>query len=92
MAADAKKKAGKKRKGSSGKKGSKKSKQNDGESNLKDAIDKHNVNVGTQPIFIQPNNLTAGCVLKDYQLEGVRWLTSLFENGISGILAESQKF
>ena len=88
MAADAKKKAGKKRKGSSGKKGSKKSKQNDGESNLKDAIDKHNVNVGTQPIFIQPNNLTAGCVLKDYQLEGVRWLTSLFENGVSGILAD----
>jgi len=26
--------------------------------------------------------------LKDYQLEGVRWLTSLFENGVSGILAD----
>jgi ATP-dependent DNA helicase len=26
--------------------------------------------------------------LKDYQLEGVRWLASLFENGVSGILAD----
>ena len=38
-------------------------------------------------IFVQPPNLADGCVLKDYQLEGVRWLASLFENGVSGILA-----
>mmetsp|Transcript_14172 Transcript_14172/g.39221 ORF Transcript_14172/g.39221 Transcript_14172/m.39221 type:complete len:831 (-) Transcript_14172:130-2622(-) len=41
-----------------------------------------------QPIFIQPPNLAAGCLLKDYQLEGVRWLSTLFENGVSGILAD----
>lgn len=39
-------------------------------------------------IFTQPANLAKGCVLKDYQLEGVRWLTSLYENGVSGILAD----
>jgi SNF2 family DNA or RNA helicase len=34
---------------------------------------------------------TAGIVggtLKDYQLEGVNWLVSLYHNGISGILAD----
>ncbi|KAL7579043.1 hypothetical protein ACA910_019082 [Epithemia clementina (nom. ined.)] len=41
-----------------------------------------------RPIFIQPPNLAPGCVLKDYQLEGVRWLSTLFENGVSGILAD----
>lgn len=40
------------------------------------------------PIFVQPTNLAQGCVLKDYQLEGVRWLASLYENGVSGILAD----
>ena len=44
--------------------------------------------VGKKPIFIQPSNLANGCVLKDYQLEGVRWLVSLYENGVSGILAD----
>lgn len=43
---------------------------------------------GARPIFIQPPNLAKGCLLKDYQLEGVRWLVSLFENGVSGILAD----
>ena len=41
-----------------------------------------------RPIFIQPPNLAEGCFLKDYQLEGVRWLSTLFENGVSGILAD----
>jgi ATP-dependent DNA helicase len=39
-------------------------------------------------IFVQPPNLASDCNLKDYQLEGVRWLASLFENGVSGILAD----
>lgn len=48
-----------------------------------------NVKTGTdKPIFVQPPNLAAGCHLKDYQLEGVRWLSTLFENGVSGILAD----
>jgi len=63
--------------------------QKDGEANLKCAQEKYAVNAGgAHPIFIQPPSLTRGCKLKDYQLEGVRWLTSLFENGVSGILAD----
>ena len=46
------------------------------------------VGSGKSAIFAQPSNLAKGCVLKDYQLEGVRWLTSLYENGVSGILAD----
>ena len=84
-------KGGKKRKGS--KKGSrvaKKQKKNDASAAaLKCAQDKHKAIVGGErPIFIQPPLLANGCILKDYQLEGVRWLTSLFENGVSGILAD----
>jgi ATP-dependent DNA helicase len=44
----------------------------------------------SKPIFIQPPNLAKDCVLKDYQLEGVRWLASLYENGVSGILADGK--
>lgn len=91
MADDARKKleqaeskSKKRKKGSTSK--SKKAKKNNGEANLKDAQEKcHAV---ARPIFVQPDTLSKGCVLKDYQLEGVRWLTSLFENGVSGILAD----
>jgi ATP-dependent DNA helicase len=41
-----------------------------------------------KPAFVQPALLT-GATLKDYQLEGVAWMVSLWENGISGILGES---
>jgi len=82
----------KKRKGSNSSSNNKKSKGNNGEMNLQKAQQKHKDQkqlVGScRPIFIQPTNLAPGCVLKDYQLEGVRWLTSLFENGVSGILAD----
>lgn len=36
-------------------------------------------------VFTQPALIT-GAKLKDYQLEGVAWMTGLFQNGISGIL------
>jgi ATP-dependent DNA helicase len=80
----------KKRKSKGGKdSGGKKSKKNDGGAALKSAQEKHaTIVAGTKPLFIQPPNLADGCVLKDYQLEGVRWLVSLFENGVSGILAD----
>lgn len=69
----------------------KKSKKNDGAANLKTAQEKHAMlRAGSKPIFIQPPNLADDCYLKDYQLEGVRWLTSLFENGVSGILADGE--
>jgi ATP-dependent DNA helicase len=35
----------------------------------------------------QPEMLTGGA-LRDYQLTGVAWLASLYENGINGILAD----
>jgi ATP-dependent DNA helicase len=97
MAADAERqmnkadKKGKKRKGEGKGKASKKSKKNNGESvealktaQVKDAEAREK----NKPIFIQPPNLSKDCQLKDYQLEGVRWLTSLWENGVSGILAD----
>lgn len=88
----AEEKKARKRKSKSGEGSSKKkSKKNDGEAALKSAQDRHaqsTAAAGSKPIFIQPKNLAKGCVLKDYQLEGVRWLTSLFENGVSGILAD----
>ena len=40
--------------------------------------------------FCQPKNLTGG-TLMPYQLEGLQWLLSLWENGLSGILAGTQE-
>ena len=37
--------------------------------------------------FTQPSNLVGGKLLP-YQLEGLQWLLSLWENGLSGILAD----
>ena len=66
----------------------KKAKGNSGEA-LKSAFEKDaQARTGSRPIFVQPVNLSKDCTLKDYQLEGVRWLASLFENGVSGILAD----
>ena len=28
------------------------------------------------------------CELRDYQVKGIKWLNSLFRNGINGILAD----
>ncbi|KAF8327701.1 SNF2 family DNA-dependent ATPase [Amanita rubescens] len=39
------------------------------------------------PIFDQPALIT-GARLKNYQLEGLQWMVSLDQNGISGILAD----
>lgn len=35
----------------------------------------------------QPD-LVTGCVMKGYQLDGLEWLISLYENGLNGILAD----
>lgn len=37
------------------------------------------------PVFQQPALIT-GATLKNYQLEGLQWMVSLDQNGISGIL------
>ena len=81
-------KRAKKRKADGKELSKKKSKRTSGEE-LKSALVKDaKVRAGSKPLFVQPANLAAGCVLKDYQLEGVLWLASLFENGVSGILAD----
>ena len=71
--------------GSGGKKKKRGKKNNgeptDGEVNLQSAQDKYAA-LEKKPIFIQPKNLSNNCVLKDYQLEGTRWLVSLYENGV----------
>eukprot|EP01038_Epipyxis_sp_PR26KG_P011065 gene11065-14851_t len=38
-------------------------------------------------LFVQPHNLSGG-VLLNYQLDGLQWLISLWENGLNGILAD----
>ena len=38
-------------------------------------------------LSVQPTMLKGGS-LKDYQINGLNWLISLYENGINGILAD----
>ncbi|CCE61952.1 hypothetical protein TPHA_0B02800 [Tetrapisispora phaffii CBS 4417] len=40
-----------------------------------------------QMLSSQPN-LLKNCILKQYQLEGLNWLVTLYENGLNGILAD----
>ena len=40
----------------------------------------------------QQSSLVSGGTLKGYQLEGVAWMATLWENGISGILGSSSLF
>ncbi|KAG8954556.1 hypothetical protein FRC03_011430 [Tulasnella sp. 419] len=40
-----------------------------------------------EPVMAQPALIT-GATLRDYQLIGVHWLASLYENGLNGILAD----
>eukprot|EP00617_Octactis_speculum_P012192 CAMPEP_0185778214 /NCGR_PEP_ID=MMETSP1174-20130828/91865_1 /TAXON_ID=35687 /ORGANISM="Dictyocha speculum, Strain CCMP1381" /LENGTH=747 /DNA_ID=CAMNT_0028466847 /DNA_START=43 /DNA_END=2289 /DNA_ORIENTATION=- len=57
------------------------------ETGLADAAKKMKNSRDAAPEAWQPENLTGG-QLKPYQLEGLRWLTTLYENGLSGILAD----
>lgn len=36
----------------------------------------------------QQPTIVSGCIMKDYQLDGLEWLVSLYENGLNGILAD----
>ncbi|KAK6537587.1 hypothetical protein TWF694_011767 [Orbilia ellipsospora] len=42
----------------------------------------------TEQLNTRQPRLVTGCVMKDYQLEGLEWMASLFENGLNGILAD----
>jgi ATP-dependent DNA helicase len=73
---------GKKRGRASGSASSKRRKSNEGEAiELEDKEE----DIEEPPIFPQPSLIT-GAKLKNYQLEGLQWMTSLHQNGISGIL------
>lgn len=41
-----------------------------------------------QKIAEQQPRLLKNCILKPYQLEGLNWLVTLYENGLNGILAD----
>ncbi|CEP63488.1 putative ATPase LALA0_S08e03620g [Lachancea lanzarotensis] len=43
---------------------------------------------GQQQLAHQQPSLLHNCQLKPYQLEGVNWLITLYENGLNGILAD----
>lgn len=61
----------------------KKMKGSNGESVAVEDIDEEH----EPPVFQQPS-LVTGAKLKPYQLEGLQWMVSLDQNGISGILGE----
>ncbi|KAF9433931.1 hypothetical protein BGZ76_008803 [Entomortierella beljakovae] len=43
---------------------------------------------GKPQISARQPKLVTGGILRDYQLEGVEWMVSLYENGLNGILAD----
>ena len=51
------------------------------------AVEEHTDEEHEPPVFQQPS-LVTGAKLKPYQLEGLQWMVSLDQNGISGILGE----
>ncbi|KAJ2159423.1 chromatin remodeling complex Adenosinetriphosphatase [Coemansia sp. RSA 552] len=44
--------------------------------------------VDTQLVFTESPAYVTGGTMRDYQLRGLNWMISLFENGINGILAD----
>ncbi|KAI8343635.1 SNF2 family N-terminal domain-containing protein [Chlamydoabsidia padenii] len=58
------------------------------------AIQQETTNNTDSPTLVKPTvsarqpSLVTGGVLRDYQLAGVEWLISLWENGLNGILAD----
>ncbi|KAJ1903164.1 putative ATPase, partial [Coemansia sp. IMI 209127] len=49
--------------------------------------DKERVINGEAVSFRQPRSISGG-VMREYQLEGMEWMASLYENGLNGILAD----
>lgn len=37
---------------------------------------------------VQPSDLQEGCKMREFQLDGLNWMISLYETGINGILAD----
>ncbi|KAJ2521669.1 putative ATPase [Coemansia sp. RSA 1939] len=67
--------------------GSKESEEGDNDENDDDDGDAERVIDGERVSHRQPRSITGG-VMREYQLEGMEWLASLYENGLNGILAD----
>jgi len=37
---------------------------------------------------VQPTELNEACKMREFQLDGLNWMISLYETGINGILAD----
>lgn len=81
-----KEQAGKKR-GRSAVQSSPKGKRKKGANGKSVAVEEPEVDEGEGAVFQQPALIT-GAKLKPYQLEGLQWMVSLDQNGISGILGD----
>ena len=42
----------------------------------------------TEELTTRQPKLVTGCTMKEYQLEGLEWLSTLYEHGLNGILAD----
>ncbi|QLQ80543.1 hypothetical protein HG537_0D05440 [Torulaspora globosa] len=51
-------------------------------------VGQNSVSLDDQKIAEQQPRLLKNCILKPYQLEGLNWLVTLYENGLNGILAD----
>ncbi|KAJ2654845.1 putative ATPase [Coemansia sp. RSA 1200] len=67
--------------------GSKESEEGDEEGDDGEEGDGERVIDGECVSHRQPRSITGG-VMREYQLEGMEWLASLYENGLNGILAD----
>lgn len=58
---------------------------------LKDELDENEDNslpLNTETVFTSSPSYVTGGTLRDYQVQGLNWLVSLFEHGINGVLAD----
>jgi SWI/SNF-related matrix-associated actin-dependent regulator of chromatin subfamily A member 5 len=87
--ATAKKKAGKKKEAAS-RRGRKTEKEED-EELLKEELeeeDETSLPLSTETVFSESPKYVTGGTLREYQVQGLNWMISLFEHGINGILAD----
>ncbi|CAG8765940.1 4191_t:CDS:10, partial [Gigaspora margarita] len=70
---------------SSGSRRHRKTEKEEDEELLKDEADE---SLGVMQVFTESPSFIKNGTMRDYQLQGLNWMISLFENGINGILAD----
>jgi SWI/SNF-related matrix-associated actin-dependent regulator of chromatin subfamily A member 5 len=70
--------------------GGRKTEKEEDEELLQDELDEEEQDepLNTETVFSESPGYVTGGVLRDYQVQGLNWLISLFEHGLSGILAD----